>query len=354
MTSLNLLLVALLSFQEADVRWLSEVTTPPKSVTSNASVTRRPLLQSNDGKAITQPEQWAARRVEIERAWNEFLGPMPPRPTSGYEVIRTDSLEKVDRHRIRYECEPQLFVEAYLLVPKGVSKAPGIVAFHQTTSNTIDQIAGVAGPGEQAIGLQLAERGFVVMCPRCFLWENAPSLNDAVKRFKERHPKSLGMMKMLYDAQRAVDILQSAPQCQKGRVGAIGHSLGAKEVLYLAAFDQRIAAAVASEGGVTFASTNWDAPWYLGPTIRQPEFARNHHELLALIAPRPFLVLGGEQGRGAADGDRSWQVIAPAQDVSRVLNQSVRVGLLNHGKGHSIPSDAFEKSVEWLKTYIQP
>lgn len=354
MSSLSWLIVALLSFQEADVKWLSEVTTAPTGTTSNNAAPLRPLLQTDDGKAVTLADQWPARRAEIERAWNDFLGPMPSRPTSGYEVIRTESLEKVERHRIRYECEAGLFVEAYLLVPKGVTKAPGVVALHQTTSNTIDQIAGVAGPGEQAIGIQLAERGFVVMCPRCFLWENAPSLNDAVKQFKQRHPQALGMAKMLYDAMRAVDILQSAPQCQKGRVGAIGHSLGAKEVLYLAAFDDRIAAAVASEGGVTFSSTNWDAPWYLGPAIRQPDFARNHHELFALIAPRPFLVLGGEKGPGAADGDRSWQVIAPAQDVSRLLKQPVRVGLLNHGKGHSIPADVFEKSVEWLKTYIQP
>lgn len=354
MSSLSWLIVALLCFQEADVKWLSDVTTAPTGATSNNATPLLPVLQTQDGKAVTQAAQWPARRAEIERAWNEFLGPMPLRPTSGYKVIRTESLEKVERHRIRYECESGLFVEAYLLVPKGVTNAPGVVALHQTTSNTIDQIAGVAGQGEQAIGIQLAERGFVVMCPRCFLWENVPSLNDAVKQFKQRHPQALGMKKMLYDAMRAVDILQSAPQCQKGRVGAIGHSLGAKEVLYLAAFDDRIAAAVASEGGVTFSSTNWDAPWYLGPAIRQPDFARNHHELLALIAPRPFLVLGGEKGPGAADGDRSWQVIAPAQDVSRLLKQPVRVGLLNHGKGHSIPADVFEKSVEWLKTYIQP
>jgi hypothetical protein len=34
------------------------------------------------------------------------------------------------------------------------------------------------------------------------------------------------------------------------RVFAIGHSLGAKEVLYLAGFDERIRAAVSSEGGI--------------------------------------------------------------------------------------------------------
>ncbi len=355
MSAFALLISALLFFSGDDVQWLPDVTSVPAAAAKLEAPSLQPLLKRNDGMPVTTAEQWPARRAEILAAWNEFLGPMPERPKSGFEVIATEELERVLRKKIRYECEAGLFVEAYLLVPKGVMQAPGIVGLHQTTGRTIDEIAGIPGAGanQQAIGLRLAEAGFVVMCPKNFLWENAASLNDAVANFKKRHPEALGMRKMLYDAMRAVDILQSAPECRPGKVGAIGHSLGAKEVLYLAAFDDRISATVASEGGVTFPSTNWDAQWYLGPTIKQPGFARNHHELLALIAPRPFLILGGEQGPGAADGVRSWTVIEPAQAVSRLLNQPVRVGLLNHGKGHSIPPDVFEKSVEWLRTYVR-
>lgn len=355
MSSLTLALLALLAFPETDVTWLSEVTVVPPGAAKLEALPLAPLLKRDDGRLVTTATEWPARRAEILNAWTDFLGPMPKRPQSGFEVIATEELERCVRKKIRYECEAGVFVEAFLLVPKGAPQAPGIVGLHQTTARTIDEIAGVpgAGPNQQALGLRLAEAGFVVMCPRNFLWENAPSLNDAVAHFKTRHPQALGMRKMLYDAMRAVDILQSAPECRAGKVGAIGHSLGAKEVLYLAAFDNRIAAAVASEGGVTFPSTNWDAAWYLGPAIRQPGFVRNHHELLALIAPRPFLILGGEQGPGAADGVRSWKVIEPAQAVSKLVGQPVRVGLLNHGKGHSIPTDAYDKSVEWLRTYIR-
>lgn len=355
MTAFAFLITALLSFPDNDVNWLAEVTAVPPTAAQLATPSLMPLMKRNDGTPVTTAEQWPARRSEILKAWDEFLGPMPERPKSGFEVIATEQLDRVIRKKIRYECESGLFVEAYLLVPEGVKQAPGIVGLHQTTARTIDEIAGIPGAGanQQALGLRLAEAGFVVMCPKNFLWENAASLNDAVANFKKRHPQALGMRKMLYDAMRAVDILQTAPECRPGRVGAIGHSLGAKEVLYLAAFDERIAATVASEGGVTFPSTNWDAQWYLGPAIKQPEFPRNHHELLALIAPRPFLILGGEQGPGAADGVRSWKVIEPAQAISMLLNQPVRVGLLNHGKGHSIPTDAYEKSLEWLRTYVR-
>jgi len=160
------------------------------------------------------------------------------------------------------------------------------------------------------------------------------------------------MRKMLWDASRAVDILTSLRDVDGQRVGAVGHSLGAKEVLYLAAFDERIRAAVASEGGIGFSFTNWDAPWYLGEAIHAPGFPLNHHQLLALIAPRAFLVLAGESGPGAADGDRTWPYLQAALPVYRLFGAPARLGLFNHRQGHTIPPEALKRLIEWLQVYL--
>ena len=89
------------------------------------------------------------------------------------------------------------------------------------------------------------------------------------------------------------------------RLGAIGHSLGGKEALFLAAFDDRIRAAVSSEGGIGIGYSNWDAPWYHGEDVHRPGFPLDHAQVLALVAPRSFLLVGGD----SADGDRSWPYI---------------------------------------------
>lgn len=342
----------------AEVPWLEVVTTVPPGLTAEKAGKMRPLLEDAAGRPITTPEGWMKKRENLRAAWDQLLGPMPERPATGFTEISSESLEGVQRIRIRYENEPGRHLEAYLLKPTGGTAAPrsraALVALHQTTGSTIDEIAGVTNPdGQQAIGLKLAKRGFVVICPKNFLWEDAPTLPGAVEAFRSRHPAALGMKKMLFDAQRAVDLLETIPEVDPARLGSVGHSLGAKEVLYLAAFDDRIRATVASEGGITFSSTNWDAPWYLGPGLRDPAFSRNHHELLALAAPRALLIIGGESGPGAADGARSWPLIATAQPVYRVLDAPVRLGLLNHGQGHSIPADAFEKMAAWLETYLR-
>lgn len=342
----------------ADVPWLSEVTQAPANPPRERLGKLTPLLVDDSGNAIATREGWERHRTNVRDEWQKFLGPMPePRPAVKLEVLKTESVESVTRQLVRYEGEPGLLVEGYLLTPVANNDEtlprPGIVALHQTTNASIDEVAGVSGPDAMRIGFKLSKRGFVVFCPRCFLWQDAKDLNDAVAKHRQRHPNSLGMAKMLYDAVRGVDVLVSLPGVDKKRIGAVGHSLGAKEALYLAAFDERIKAAVASEGGTGFRSTNWDAPWYLGPAIRDENFPLNHHQLLALIAPRPFLILGGESGSGAADGDRSWPLLQEAMPVWRLYGEPTRLGLLNHRQGHSISPESYSKIAEWLETYLR-
>ena len=345
-----------LGAEAIEVPWLADVQKTPAKVPFEKLGYFAPLLEDAEGKPITTLDAWQKKRREIRADWMKFLGPMPARPKSNeFKVLREDQVKGCVRQLIRYECERDLFVEAYLLRPVGKSerKRPGIVALHPTTRDTIDAIAGIVGPESKQLGLKLAQHGFVVICPRNFLWQDVKQLNDAMEKHRRRHPKALGMHKMLYDARRATDILAGLPDVDAKRIGATGHSLGGKETLYLTAFDERIRAGVASEGGTGFRSTNWDAPWYLGPAIRDLKFPLNHHQLIALAAPRAFLILAGENSSPAAsDGDRTWPFIEAALPVCRLYGHPARLGMYNHRKGHSIPPLAFERMAEWLKTYL--
>jgi hypothetical protein len=332
-----------------EVPWLAEVQRPPATLPAKAPPLTN-LLVDAARQPITTLAGWTPRRAELRKAWTDFLGSLrcePPRPK--LEVLAEDRPEGCLRQLVRYETEPGLPVEAYLLKPaKLEGRRPGVVALHSTTNTTIRQPAGLAGEPEKAFGLQLARRGVVALCPMSFLWVGEGKYDDKVARFRERHPGARGMAKMLWDAVRAVDVLASLPEVDAARLGAVGHSLGGKEVLYLAAFDERIKAAVSSEGGIGIAFSNWDAPWYLGPDVRKPGFPREHHEVLALVAPRAFLLLGGDD----ADGDASWPFIEAALPVWRLHGGAPRVGLFNHRRGHSVPPEAEQRLYEWFVTYL--
>ncbi len=343
--------------EERDVPWLAEVQQPPNNARLVNTGYLEPLLVADDKTPIRTVTQWRQRREAIRRRWLKFLGPMPERPAVKLTVLSEDRPEGCHRQLVRYESEPRLPVEGYLLRPEplGKEQRAAVVVLHATSSNNIDEVAGVKGPEMQALGLRLAQQGFVVFCPRCYLWQGVRNIDEAIENFRKRHPGTLGMHKMLYDAQRGVDVLSSLPEVDPRRIGATGHSLGAKETLYLAAFDERIRAAVASEAGIGLTFSDWEDPRYLGSGIQAVDFKLNHHQLLGLIAPRPFLILAGEAGPPAPstdDGDRTWLFVEPVLPVYRLYGEPARLGLYNHRQGHTIPAKAFERMSEWLRIYL--
>jgi dienelactone hydrolase len=335
----------------ADVPWLREILEPP----TTASAPPRPLppiLDDSRGRTITTIDAWRERRGELEQIWRGLLGRLeiqrdqPP----AVEILAEDHVEDVVRQRVRYLAEPKDETEAYVLRPRQhAGRLPGVIVFHTTTPESIRQPAGLSDVPEKHFGLALARRGFVAFCPRNFLWAGSTRMaaERQTRRFHERHPRATGMAKMLFDGQLAVDILTARPDVDHGRIGCIGHSLGAKEALYLAAFDPRITAVVSSEGGIGTRMSNWDAEWYLGDIIHRPDFEREHHELLALAAPRPFLLVGGD----SADGAASWPWIEAATPAYRLFGEPPRLGLLNHRRGHTVPRDVLPRLLEWSETY---
>ncbi len=330
-----------------DVPWLDAIQRPPGPLPADAPRVRSVLVDS-DGNRVQTLAAWKRRREGIRSAWLQFLGEWEyPRRPPEYEIIASERMPRVTRRLIRYQAERNVPVEAYLLEPAGLNKpAPGVVVLHSTVDYTIRQGAGLEGDPTKAWGLRLAERGFVAICPRCFLWDGTrpPNYMAQVERHHERHPVARGMAKMLFDGRRALDILANMDLVDPKRLCAAGHSLGAKEALYLTAFDERVKAGVFSEGGISVDFSNWDAPWYLG--IRPP--GHDHHELLALIAPRPFLVVGGD----SADGTKSWPLVADALQVYRLYGQPARIGLYNHLQGHTVPPAVEGRIYEWLQTYV--
>jgi len=343
-----LLLAALLvpTLAAQDVPWLSEVNTPPQDLASSD--------QTWQPQATTK-ERWQAERGKLRDQWKGFLGAytFADLPLK-METLQEERLEHCTRRLVRYQAEPGRIVRAYLLIPhdRGDGKLPAIVAFHGTNARTFDKLVGLDAEPERHMGLRLAQRGFLVLCPENFLWEEK-SYQASTAAALKNHPGSKGMAVMLADGMRAVDVLLSLDNVDPRRIGAYGHSLGAKEAMYLAALDDRVCAAVASEGGVEIGFSNWDAVWYLGSDVNNEDFARQHAELIALIAGRPFLVLGGEMGPGCADGKRSWPTLLAGHNVwQRFYAKPIPMGILNHGQGHSIPWDAGEKVIDWLVAYV--
>src|SRR5205823_910740 len=146
-----------------------------------------PLLVNRRGQPITTISKWNRRRDSVRKQWINFLGRWPShRAPLKTEVVSTEDLPYFTRHYIRYQIEDAVFTDGYLLIPKGLSgKRPGVVVFHQTVATHAKQPAGLdpANP-ELMIGVQLVERGYVVLCPRCFIFDDGSDYAGNVRKME--------------------------------------------------------------------------------------------------------------------------------------------------------------------------
>jgi hypothetical protein len=326
--------------------------TPPARQQTNAPQLSS-LLVNSEGGPISSKRSWHKQRARLKQRWESFLGGLPKtKAPLKTEVLATEELAEFTRQLIRYQSEEGLYTDGYLLTPKPAKgKMPAVVVFHPTTPL---QAKGVAGldpeyPEEKWHGVQLVRRGYIVWCPRNYIETEGTNWAGNAARVKARHPSWTGMTRMVWDAIRAADFVESLPNADRHRIGCLGHSLGGKEVPYAMAFDERYRAGVSSEGGIGLRFSNWAAPWYLGAKIDQPGFNLENHEVLALVAPRAFLLLAGD----AADDDRSWTFIQAAKPIYELLGAPGNIGWLNHHLGHRYASEARAVAEEFLDQHLK-
>ncbi|MBM3812337.1 MAG: hypothetical protein FJW20_11980 [Acidimicrobiia bacterium] len=333
---------------------------------------------------LKSPQDWTRkRRPEILAHWMKILGKVEPakQDKQWFGDIRKprilDTLEKPSYTRMHLELpiEKDFYQPHLLLLPKGQGSGPfpAVIAW---TSSTPDYTA-----PEQWWGAWLAERGYVVLTGWSFIRnyrDGTTFRTGAAEKLYSRFGRWLPMGKMVHDAKRQAEYLRSLKQVDGRRIGFIGFSLGAKAAVYVAAFAPEITATVALDPHIAVnGGTNWYAPWYLDwtrewpeiPTAehtvlsmlntdpRRPGFEHDHHELMALSAPRPFLLIGGshsEDRGGDSDDLQSWGYFNRAREVYRLLGVEGRIQFASTADGHKANGPKIDAAWQqfferWLK-----
>jgi dienelactone hydrolase len=184
--------------------------------------------------------------------------------------------------------------------------------------------------------------------------------------FYDRFPHSSRMGKMLEDLSSAVDALQNDTLVDAGRVWVFGYAMGGSLGLYAAASDERIAGAVSIAGFTpmrtdtpdrgTSGMTRYSHLYGLIPRIglfagRESQLPYDYDELIALIAPRPVLVVQPLKDRDAhADDVRA--AVKRAQAVFTLKQAADRLELHEPDDYGRLTNDMQDKIIEWMKKYL--
>ncbi len=281
----------------------TEVRHSDLSVFSDTEGTVRPIQTTDD---------WAARRKQIIAGAELAMGPMPtfenlpdfaPKPN---EDVRLGDVRRITM-TIAVDGTDRLPLDLYL--PSSVaddfdltrmqksigsSKLPAVIALHPTGAAGKRIVAGEGGrPGRQ-YAIELAQRGYVVVAP------DYPSFGQYNQYDFAADAYVSGTMKGIFNHRRCIDFVSKLSFVDPERIGAIGHSLGGHNAIFLGVFDERVKVIVSSCGWCPFHDyyggdiKGWTSDRYM-PKLRDDydlnpdKVPFDFYELVAALAPRTFV-----------------------------------------------------------------
>ena len=288
----------------------------------------------------------------------KIIGMLPSVSPVPYTVLSSTKEDGYTRQYINYVsgCE---IVPAYLLVPDKQGSNPAVLINHQHNREHHlgkSEVCGLAGNPLQAFGPALAKKGFVVLVPDALCFEERrvdTSVEgfDFWQHFHEvcyRIVKGDYLMKqVLTDAMNGISLLAGLPYVDKRRIGTLGHSMGGNTVLFLAALDERISFACASESACSY-----EYRMANGVGIEMASVIPGFHgpydidDLVSLTAPRKLLLVSAEEDKYSMDAPTIVEKASKAyaeQEASQNLQHKRYPG------GHALTKERFEYIVDWME-----
>lgn len=299
---------------------------------------------------------WKSRREIIHAKWLKLLGSMETStPLPQTRLVETVEDQNYTARLMYLQVEADWWEKILVMMPASELQRPRpvvIVPFYDVDTPAGRNLSGRSflGMGVDSYAYTAVQKGYISVAIRWFGESYGEWYSEAVANLKLRHPNCTGLGKWVWDAQRLVDYLYSLPEVDRDQIGIIGHSLGGKMALYAAAFEPRITTVISNEPGVGLSFSNYDDYWYFGDLIDKVEKGTDQHELIALIAPRPFLLIGGD----TYDTAKSWYYINAARQVYNLYGKPENIGYFNHHKGHMPTPEAVWRAMEWLAHFLGP
>lgn len=228
-----------------------------------------------------------------------------------------------------------------------------------------DQSAGLSGDPALAFARHYAEQGYVTIAPDCITAGERASAGlkpyDTTRFYKDNAKMSVAG-KMMADHMRAIDVLCEMKRVDPGRIGVIGHSLGGRNALFLAAFEERVQACVASGAFTRFEDDDEPSLWanagtfsYL-PVMREAlekkEAVFDWEHMLALAAPTPIQLITALNDESLSHTDSCGKAAKAAQKVYKQLGKPNAINNFEHNDGHTMNAFLQEVADEWFERWL--
>jgi len=316
----------------------------------------------------TDLKKWTeSDRAKTRATILQLLGPSPPRPDP--KLVKTTAREKHDGYtleRFEFHNGADMRVPGILLIPDGLKgPAPAIIGLHGHASSS-ESIC-VDAASKQFIGPELARRGYVVAAIDAYF--NGARIGHGPRgQREEKLAQESSLFKlnlwlgrtlwgmMLRDEQCLLDYLETRPEVDAKRIAATGMSMGCVRASWLTAIDDRIHSHVGVccftryTNLIAHGRLNAHAVYFYVPGV----LAHFDTEAMyALCAPRPMLMLSGDQ-----DG------VAPLSGIevlegklNKVYSLYGKAGnfhsVVYTGTGHEYLPEMKSRMIDWFERHLR-
>jgi len=247
-----------------------------------------------DGSAVETKDDWACRRAEIRAVIEKYeLGTKPPKPEE-FKATLSGNTIKIDIT----DNGKSISFSASIRLPSGSGPFPAVIALGGSSIPIPNTVAVITYNNEQISATDPGGRGL----------------------FYQLYPTEIGgLMAWAWGVSRILDALESlgaeATKIDPTKIGVTGCSRNGKGALMAGAFDDRIALTLPQEGGSggpgcwrlaadmksrginvedgpqIVTGDQWFAPVFQNYVKEIATLPHDHHQLMALVAPRGLLVI---------------------------------------------------------------
>lgn len=314
---------------------------------------------------VRTAEDWSKRRQHILDNMQIVMGKLPDAAKKvplNPKIAEEKDFDTFKRIKLTIAVEMDDRLPCYLLIPKSPqrrqgTKLPAVLCLHPTSRDLGKSVAVGLGPKmDRGYAVHLAERGYVTLAP--------DYVNMGEYKFDPyKNGYISATMKGIWNHMRCVDYLLSLPEVDGERIGAIGHSLGGHNAIFVGVFDERIKAVVSNCGFCNFPTymkgdlKGWSHDGYM-PLIStkyelKPErMPWDFTEAVAALAPRAFLASAPQKDHNF-DLQGVKDCVKAAEPIYKLLNAADKLQA-NYPEGdHNFPEETRKVAYEFLDRWLK-
>lgn len=307
-------------------------------------------------------KQWQdTGRGKVRATLRECLGEMPPRPAADrVKVLSVEDCGAYTLERLEFHNGVDMVVPGILAIPKRRrDKVPVIIGMHGHSGSKNDYLPNPER--ENSLGWLLVKNGYAVAAIDGYFNGERVGKGPRGKQ-DDAAGQELTLFKlhlwqgrtlwglMLRDEQCLLDYLATRPELDLSRVGATGMSMGCTRAWWLAAIDERVHSIVGVACFTRYtellAHRSSHGIYYFVPGLLK-HF--DSEAIYALVAPRPMLMLSGDQDYNAPpDGIEALENKIGA--VYQLYGKPAAFrSVLYQNTGHEYLPEMREELIQWFR-----